>query len=563
MSETVLNEREDLTGSPVDMERPEILPYEDFDLTVPEIEDGGELIALYDYEAIDVERELSFKKDDKLKLIKRDIIEGWHLAKVNQILGIIPIAYVKFYFKEQKKVGNEDRNSIFGYKPIKKFSWFINNGIDDYLLGKENEEVIPDKDLKEDIEKHFIEHGPYWQMKTSLFSVFVHSPVTKTTKDTLKEYTTFLLTSTFDNDIEVTVERRFSQFEWLHERLSAKFRALVLPTLPEKQFTGRFSHEFIERRRRQLERYINRLARHQVIRYSELFVHFLSCTSEEEWLSEEKKLSDESKTQALNFFQNVYHPEFNVDEDGEEDLVLRFSNHVKSIEKLLPRCNESIQGFRDHLNEAGNQFRKFSFSILRLISGLGDNVTPDCINEEKVWCFKENCKDCLKLTKGLQEMAECMQSISDTYDEYTNKTFTSSIDLLKEYSNASASCSSLIEMHNIALNRSKDISNEELQDVDIELIKSRCDTVYNVTLAEINRIHDEKVRDFHTMNIDFIEQHIEFYEKSIEGLKKARECLLDPKYSLYDDGNPRELSKIKLEERDWMGFKSSNLSENN
>jgi len=62
--------------------------------------------------------------------------------------------------------------------------------------------------------------------------------------------------------------------------LSAKFGAFVLPPLPEKQYSGRFNEEFIERRRRALERFINRLARHPVIRYSDLLTHFLSCEDE-------------------------------------------------------------------------------------------------------------------------------------------------------------------------------------------------------------------------------------------------------------------------------------------
>lgn len=84
----------------------------------------------------------------------------------------------------------------------------------------------------------------------------------------------------FPNGARATVERRFSQFEWLYNRLSAKFGAFVLPPLPEKQYSGRFNEEFIEKRRRALERFINRLARHPVIRYSDLLTHFLSCENE-------------------------------------------------------------------------------------------------------------------------------------------------------------------------------------------------------------------------------------------------------------------------------------------
>lgn len=115
--------------------------------------------------------------------------------------------------------------------------------------------------------------------------------------------------------MSVTVERRYSQFEWLYERLVNKFGAIILPPLPEKQYSGRFSEEFIERRRRALERFLNRLVRHPVLRYSDLLTHFLSCNEDGDWRRAERKF-DNDRITGIAFFQHVYHPEFNVNEDG-------------------------------------------------------------------------------------------------------------------------------------------------------------------------------------------------------------------------------------------------------
>ncbi|KAJ9050181.1 hypothetical protein DSO57_1016850 [Entomophthora muscae] len=146
-----------------------------------------------------------------------------------------------------------------------------------------------------------------------MFTVFVHSPENKTNSLTQQEYTIFQVTSSFSEGAEITVGRRYSQFEWLLERLQAKFRALVLPPLPEKQFSGRFSDEFIEKRRRHLERFMNRLARHPIVRYSEIFMHFLSSQTETEWSKGDKKFITERNCNGFAFFQKVFHPEFNVE----------------------------------------------------------------------------------------------------------------------------------------------------------------------------------------------------------------------------------------------------------
>jgi sorting nexin-9/18/33 len=76
------------------------------------------------------------------------------------------------------------------------------------------------------------------------------------------------------------VERRFKHFDWLHARITHKFTIMVVGALPDKQISGRFEDDFIERRRLALERYMSRLARHPVISQSDVFQHFITCTEE-------------------------------------------------------------------------------------------------------------------------------------------------------------------------------------------------------------------------------------------------------------------------------------------
>lgn len=545
------------------------------DLQSPTEEEATPIIyqALYDFEGDINYKELSFKEGDLINITHVEFAEGWHLGEKDSEKGLVPIKFVQPFElsdESQQDLALEDaipsqnnRNSIFGLRQLNRFSWFVTTGVEEFLLGiddtpkkeplpatcSSDETISPELD---DVERHFIEDGPSWKEKTDLFLVNVHDPERRVSSENQQEYTVFQVTSSFAEGAQVTVDRRFSQFEWLLERLHAKFRALVLPPLPEKQFSGRFSDEFIEKRRRLLDRFMNRLARHPIIRYSEIFTHFLSCQSDTEWTKADKKFLTERNHNGFSFFQKVFHPEFNVEEDGDSELVEKFQNHLKSIEKLLPMCCDNMQGFRDHINESGHQYRKLSYNILRLITGLGE-TTPDCINEDKVWCFKDDCEDCLKLTKALQEMAEHMQSIANTYENYSNQQFSNSIELLREYQNIGTESSPLIEMHSGALTKHREVSAEDVQlpegvtESDVEMVKSRCDTVFNVTLAEMNRIHDEKVRDFHTQSTDFLEQQIEFHEKVLEDLKRARDSLLDPKYSSYSQ-SPRELSHVKIED---------------
>lgn len=55
-----------------------------------------------------------------------------------------------------------------------------------------------------------------------------------------------------------------------------------------------------------------------------------------------------------------------------------------------------------------------------------------------------------------------------------------------------------------------------IQEIDSETVKSRCDTVFNITLAEMDRAHDERVQDFQKSTKDFLDSQIAYHEKVIE-----------------------------------------------
>lgn len=124
----------------------------------------------------------------------------------------------------------------------------------------------------------------------------MHSP-SKRSSTLSSAYTVYSVTSLFrpspeaESDSErelalpssparITVHRRFSHFVVLHTALSRRLPGIAFPPLPEKQYAGRFSNDFVEARRGDLERYIDRIVRHPVARYAEILMFFLGCESD-------------------------------------------------------------------------------------------------------------------------------------------------------------------------------------------------------------------------------------------------------------------------------------------
>ncbi|KNZ75024.1 Sorting nexin-4 [Termitomyces sp. J132] len=116
----------------------------------------------------------------------------------------------------------------------------------------------------------------------------VKDPV-KELADTKDAYVSYLVQAKTNLPIFSTTNpsarRRFQDFVFLRENLARDFPACVVPPLPDKHrleyITGdRFSPEFMERRRNDLARFLQRLSRHPTLQRSTLVRAFFEST---EW----------------------------------------------------------------------------------------------------------------------------------------------------------------------------------------------------------------------------------------------------------------------------------------
>src|SRR5262249_36916560 len=59
-----------------------------------------------------------------------------------------------------------------------------------------------------------------------------------------------------------SVVRRYRDFDWLHARLVAAHRTVLVPPIPDKAVIGRMNAELVELRRTHLDRFLQRVAAH-------------------------------------------------------------------------------------------------------------------------------------------------------------------------------------------------------------------------------------------------------------------------------------------------------------
>ncbi|KAG7094035.1 hypothetical protein E1B28_007656 [Marasmius oreades] len=412
------------------------------------------------------------------------------------------------------------RQSLLGGKSLNRFSNFVTSGAEAWVLkgnaadttlttstfptiheklkttasdecgdedideGDSEEATVSNNRLSQiglgEADKHFVDAGHAWKSKLPPFRVLVHSP-SKRTSVLSGSYTIYNVTSLFNHSspsdsetdppsspTRITVQRRYSHFVVLHTALTRRLPGIALPPLPEKQYAGRFSEDFVEARRGDLERYISKVVKHPVARYAEVATFFLGCESDTEW----KRLVPHHLSlppAGPSFYAHVYHPAFNVDLEDAEDAVERFSTHTKAVGKGVQGLRSIFGRVREARVEMSKAERLLSYSLLSLITtkplasapttGVADedeeynSKDKGLINENGAWCWREGCRSCLGVTKAMQRTSEALQSIADLYDDHARRTQLATHEALKTVSHPSSTYDGVISTHRSTLTR--------------------------------------------------------------------------------------------------------------
>ncbi|OSD05124.1 PX-domain-containing protein [Trametes coccinea BRFM310] len=487
------------------------------------------------------------------------------------------------------------RRSLLGGKSLNRFSSFVTSGAEEFVLQGSSEDasaatpqpvphsrsVSEDESKRESVlgniaeaERHFVEAGPSWKAKVPPFRVLVHSP-SKRTSTLSGAYTMYTVTTAFEalsharsasdpaddgegeppSPMRITVHRRFSHFVALHTALTRLLPGIALPPLPEKQYAGRFSDDFVEARRGDLERYINRVVRHPVARYAEVLTFFLGCESDADWKRQlPYYLSLPPK--GPSFYANVYHPAFNVDAEEASEAIDRFVNHTRAVGKGVQSLRNIFGKVREARVEMSKAERLLSYSLLSLITAQPLAAAPTTgiseddeeqttnhsvhghVNEDGAWCWRENCDSCLKLTKAMQKTSETLQIVADLYDDHARRTQLATHEALKSVAHPSTLYAPVVETLRSTLSRYTESIQEGGED---EEMAARCETVLNITMAEMDTYHTQKVEDFQNLAKEHLDGEIAFYEQILTRLRTARRAYDSPQYDELSRG-PRQPS---------------------
>jgi len=129
--------------------------------------------------------------------------------------------------------------------------------------------VLPDSDVAEDIKPERENDGS---------SIFCSVSKPEKVGEGMNAYVTYVVFTKNTDNTNASIARRYSDFSWLHEMLKNDFRNTLIPPLPEKAIFDRFSPEFVEYRRKELERFLKRVLSHPHLSKSPHVTKFLTAS---------------------------------------------------------------------------------------------------------------------------------------------------------------------------------------------------------------------------------------------------------------------------------------------
>ncbi|KAL7413741.1 hypothetical protein BDY24DRAFT_387978 [Mrakia frigida] len=451
-------------------------------------------------------------------------------------------------------------------------------------------------------DRHFVETGPSWRVKTPPFQLEIHSPSKRKSNVGLSEYTIYYITSTFTTttailssstsldptqnpsssppasteEIKVTVERRFSNFLALQSYLRRKFPSLAIPPLPEKQYSGRFSDDFIEARRGDLERWMRRVTRHPVVRYSDGVVGFLGVEECEEWDQMYPTFSEDPHV-GPHFYANIFHPAYNLDLEDASSSISRFSTHINAVGRSVQRLREVVSKTREGEREQALNRRALATGLLGLITSKpigskaqhkhsteaedsdeeedgGEGEGRGLMNSEGGWCWREGCDDCLRLTKAMQGAADRLMEVAELEEKHASTTLLQTQEALKDVAHPATLYAPVVETHRATLSRyAEAVAEEGVPSLDNTIsfvgpsdeIAARCETVLNSTMAETSHYHDSKVEDFKTLTTSYLDSEIDHLTSVLSKLVSARQVFDQPTYDELSENGPRLPSRYE------------------
>uniref|UniRef100_A0A4W3KDY1 Sorting nexin 9 n=1 Tax=Callorhinchus milii TaxID=7868 RepID=A0A4W3KDY1_CALMI len=340
--------------------------------------------------------------------------------------------------------------------------------------------------------------GAVWNYPNSSLSCVVADPKKGSKLYGLKSYIEYQVTP---NSTNRSVNHRYKHFDWLYERLLVKFgSAIPIPSLPDKQVTGRFEEEFIKMRMERLQGWMNRMCHHPVVSTSDLFQLFLTYRDEKEWKLGKRK-AEKDDVVGVMIFGTVEPPAEDID-------LLEAEQKVESISKFTKSMDDGVKELlnvgQEHWKRCTGALPKEYQKIGKALQNLSQVFTTSGYEGEAI------------LTDALTEAGKTYEEIANLFEEQPKKDLHYLMETNQEYKGLLGCFPDIIGVHKSAIEKAKEgdklVALNKITTQEKSTMVNRIGTMSYAFQAEMNHFHSNRIYDFNTVMHYYLQQQVEFYD---------------------------------------------------
>ncbi|KAI5614272.1 sorting nexin-30 [Silurus asotus] len=305
---------------------------------------------------------------------------------------------------------------------------------------------------------------------------------------------------------EYSVRRRYQDFDWLRNKLEDSQPTHLIPPLPEKfvmkGVVDRFSEEFVETRRKALDKFLKRVADHPVLSFNEHFSAFLSAKD----LNKRQGLALLSKMgESVKYVTGGYKLRARpVDFATMGDYLDMFTQKLGTIDRIAQRIIKEQSEYLVELREYGplhSSWASFEQELQEPLDGVSGCVA--------------NC--CSTLEELTEDMSDDFLPVLREYVLYVE----SMKNVLKKRDQVQAEYEAKLEA--VAFREEK----KTTVPTDVEKCQDRLECFNADLKADWERWQNNKRQDFRQLLTSMADKNIQYYEKCLAAWESLVPVLQD------------------------------------
>ncbi|KAM6893270.1 sorting nexin-9-like isoform 1-T1 [Lycodopsis pacificus] len=351
------------------------------------------------------------------------------------------------------------------------------------------------------------EVGPVWFYPSTPLDCLIADPKKESKLYGLKSFIEYQISPTTTNR---PVNHRYKHFDWLYERLLEKFgSALPIPSLPDKQVTGRFQVDFIRMRMEQLQAWMTRMCRHPVVSQSDVFQLFLTYRDEKEWKSGKRK-AEKDETVGPMMFSLIEPEAAELDAAEVEQRCELYSRFTKSMD----------DGVKELLNVGHSHWKRCTGPLPKEYNRIGrafKNLSAVFISSK--YPGEET------LTDALTAAGQTYEEIAEIVAQQPQKDLHFLLETNGEYKGLLGCFPEIIAVHKAASEKVKEadrlVSAGRISNNDKKSMNHRLSCMSYSLQAEMNHFHSNRIYDYNRVMQLYLEQQVTFYQQIADKLRGA------------------------------------------